>query len=76
MVIPLEKPIDTPKLVGIEACIAEVFPDQDSRPGLRTFREWQARGFIPFRKINQRVFYDPREVRHAIDRKFKVHARS
>lgn len=66
-------PVTTPKqLVGAEACIAIVFPDEPSRPGLRTFREWQARGYLPVHKIGRRTFFDPEEVRAALDRRFRV----
>lgn len=35
------------QLVGTERCLELLFPDENSRPGLRTFREWQARGTSP-----------------------------
>lgn len=58
-------------LVGVEKCIELVFTDPESRPGVRTFRKWQAEGWLPFRKVGRMVFFDPSEVRTAIDR-FKV----
>ncbi len=63
------------QLLGAEACIASVFPHNDSRPGLRTFRQWQARGYFPYHKIGRRTFFDPEEVRSALDRRFRVNAK-
>lgn len=63
-----------PRLVGAEACLRILFPDEETCPSLRTFYDWKARGYIPYRKINQRVFYDPQEVREALDRRFKIEA--
>ena len=62
-------------LVGAEACIAIVFPDEPSRPGLRTFREWQSRGYFPVHRIGRRTFFDPEEIRSALDRRFRVNAK-
>jgi hypothetical protein len=64
-----------PGLVNAETCLRMVFPDEDSRPTLRYFRELQAKRLIPWRKIGRLVFFDPVEVRRAIDRQFTVHAR-
>ncbi len=63
------------KLVGAEACLVDLFPDEPSRPGLRTFRDWQAKGFIPVHKIGRRTFFDPEEVRQALDRRFRIKPR-
>lgn len=65
---------ETSQLLGAAECIAAVFPSEQSRPALRTFREWQARGYLPFHKIGARTFFDPHEVRRALDRRFKVEA--
>jgi hypothetical protein len=58
-------------LVGAEECIRIVFPTQ-SRPHKRTFLEWKARRLIPFYKIGRRIFFDPEEVRTALDRHFRI----
>ena len=63
-----------PQLVGVEECIAIVFPCEKSRPGLRTFRQWQAKGYIPVHKIGRRTFFDPAQVRAAIERRFRIDA--
>jgi hypothetical protein len=60
-------------LVDAEACIGQVF-DEDSRPSLRTFREWQAKGLIPFLKIGRLTFFDPAEVRAALNKRCRIQA--
>lgn len=61
-----------PQLVGPQDCLEILFPNTKSRPGLRTFRRWQARGYIPVHKIGRRTFFDPAQVREALDRRFRV----
>jgi len=63
------------KLTGAQDCINLVFPCESSRPSLRSFREWQARGYLPFHKIGKRTFFDPDDVRRALDRRFKIEAK-
>jgi hypothetical protein len=62
------------ELVGAKRCLEILFPDNESRPGLRTFREWQARGMIPYRKIGRRTFFSPAEIRAALDERFTINA--
>jgi hypothetical protein len=59
-------------LLGGEALLRELFPDKDSRPCLRWLRGMQAKRLVPFRKIGRKVYFDPEEVRRAIDSQFKV----
>jgi hypothetical protein len=59
------------QLVGIEACRKKVFPNNDG-PSFRTFNKWKAQGFLPYHKIGKRVFMDPRAVRAALDKQFKI----
>jgi len=66
---------DKPGLTTAEGCIAAIWPDPVSRPGLRTFRKWQANGWIPVLKISRRTFFDPEHVRAALERRFTIHAR-
>jgi len=61
------------QLLTAEECIKAVFGEA-SPPGLRTFREWQAQGFFPFVRVGRRTFFDPEDVRAALDRRFKVNA--
>ena len=62
-------------LVGAETCLRIVFPDEATRPCLRYFRELQRKRLVPFKKIGRLTFFDPVEVRRAIDRQFSVNAR-
>ena len=59
------------RLVDAATCIDEIF-DGESKPSFRTFREWQAKGWIPFRKIGRLTFFDPFEVRAALDKRCRV----
>lgn len=63
-------------LVGEERCREQIWPDRKSRPSSRWFLELKARGLIPFHRIGRRIFYDPAEVRRALDRQFKVNTRN
>ncbi len=62
------------QLVGVEACLKTVFPDEQSAPALRTFKGWMAARYFPVHKIGRRVFLDPAEVRAALSRRFKINA--
>ena len=64
-----------PALVGEEKCRELIWPDPVSRPSRRWFLDLKARGLIPYRRMGRRVFYDPEEVRRAIDHQFKVNVR-
>mgnify|MGYP003627612930 FL=1 len=63
-----------PTLVGIQTCLATVFPDEETRPSLRAFNEWKARKYFPSIKIGKRVFLDPVLVRKALEKRFTIHA--
>lgn len=60
-------------LADAEACIRKVFAEE-SRPSLRTFRYWQSRGWIPYLKVGRLTFFDPEEVRAALNRRCRVQA--
>jgi hypothetical protein len=62
------------QLVGAVDCIKIVFPCENSRPSLRTFRQWQANGFFSVHKIGHLTFFDPEECRAALDRRFRINA--
>lgn len=64
----------SPRLIGVNPALEVVFPDEASRPGIRTFNEWMKRGYFPKYKIGRRVFLDPNEVRNALERRFKIQA--
>jgi len=72
MVRPMNASTAHPRLVGAEDCISIVFPSENSRPGIRTFRDWQAKGYIPVHKIGRRTYFDPEQVRAALERRFRV----
>jgi hypothetical protein len=61
-------------LLGIEACLKRVFKDENSRPGIRTFNEWRAKGYYPYHKIGKRVYLSPVAVRKALDKRFIIEA--
>ena len=63
-----------PTLVGIKTCLVIVFPDESTRPGIRTFNEWKNRGYFPSVKIGRRVFLDPMIVRKALEKRFTIEA--
>jgi hypothetical protein len=70
----MSTPTTTPRLIGVNPTLEAVFPDESSRPGIRTFNEWMKRGYFPKYKIGRRVFLDPEEVRRALDRRFRINA--
>lgn len=62
-------------LVGEAALRAIIWPDPASRPSRRWFLGLKAKGMIPYHRIGRRIFYDPAEVRTALDHNFRVNAR-
>lgn len=69
-------PSPAPSLVGAAELLLELFPANESRPSVRWLRRMQSRGLVPYKKIGRRVFFDPEEVRRALDRQFSVNARN
>jgi hypothetical protein len=63
-----------PALVGILTCLKIVFPDEATRPGVRTFNEWRAKRYYPYHKIGKMVYLDPVIVRKALDKRFIIQA--
>ncbi len=63
----------SPQLVTAQACIHAIF-GTEAPPSIRTFRKWQADGWIPYNKIGRRTFFDPEQVRRSLDRRFKIEA--
>jgi hypothetical protein len=64
-----------PGLVDAVGLGEALCPDPRSRPSLRTIRRWQKMRLVPFLKIGTRVFFDPVQVRRALDARFTVSAR-
>jgi hypothetical protein len=65
---------DPSGLVDADRCLEILFPDKKSRPSKRWFWKLKARGRIPHKKIGHLTFYDPGEVRRAIDHNYTVEA--
>ena len=63
-----------PQLVGMKTGLELVFPDPDTRPSIRAFNDWKAKGYFPSLKIGKRVFVDPVMVRKALDANFTISA--
>ena len=68
-------PILPPGLVKARGLAVALCPDPESRPSLRTIRRWQDMRLIPFLKIGGSVYFDPVQVRRALDARFTVSAR-
>ena len=63
-----------PQLVGLKTGLELVFPDPDTRPSIRAFNDWKAKGYFPSLKIGKRVFVDPVQVRLALESRFTINA--
>lgn len=61
---------ETLQLVSMKKATEINFPDPGSRPSDRSVADWKAKGYFRFRKIGGRVFVDPQEMRHDLDRQF------
>lgn len=62
-------------LLPAAALLREVFPDDEKRPSVRWLRKMQTERLIPYRKLGRFVFFDPAEVRSALDKAFSVRPR-
>ena len=75
MTIPLHNDItQEPTLVGIKPALETVFPDESTRPSLRAWNDWRAKGYYPYVKIGKRVFIDPVAARKALEARFTIEA--
>lgn len=63
-----------PTFVGIHPALKAVFTDESTRPSLRAWNEWRAKGYYPYIKIGKRVFIDPVAAREALARRFTIEA--
>jgi hypothetical protein len=63
-----------PTLVGIFPALKAVFPDADTRPSIRAWNDWRAKGYYPYVKIGSRVFIDAVQARKALDARFTINA--
>jgi hypothetical protein len=62
------------QLVDAATCINLVFSGSERKPSVRTFRLWQEKGMIPVVKIGHLTFFDPSEVRAALDKRCRINA--
>ena len=63
---------DSQGLVDAPECLKLVFPSEESRPSLRTFRRWQKKRFFPVIKVGRMTFFDAEEVRAALQKRFTI----
>lgn len=68
------KVIEPRQLVNAEGLLDALFPNPKSRPSLRFIRQLQADRRIPYKKVGRLVYFDPIEVREALDRNCTVKA--
>jgi hypothetical protein len=62
-------------LLTAEELLKVIWPNENSRPSLRTLREWQAQRIVPYVKIGRLVFFNPVKVRQSIAKRFTVEAK-
>jgi len=62
------------KLVGAGKLL-EILWDEDARPSLRWLRTQQAARAIPHVRVGRRVWFDPEQVRAALETRRTVRAR-
>jgi len=60
-------------LVDAITCIDQVF-EGERKPSIRTFRDWQAKGLIPVFKIGRLTYFDPEQVRAALNKRCLIEA--
>ena len=63
------------RLVGAKQCSAEIFGDGPDAPCARWWQYQMKRGIIPFYRIGRLVWFDPEEVRDALQQQCRVAAR-
>ena len=63
-----EKLVAGPKLL-------EILFEEDSRPTLRTLRNWTASKAIPFIRLGHLIFFYPPDVRAALAKKHTINAK-
>ena len=76
----MDKTSDTPNkqeptLLNSQAALEAVFPDENSRPSIRAWNEWRAKGYYPYVKIGKRVFINAVDARRALEARFTIEAK-
>jgi hypothetical protein len=61
-------------LLSAEELLSVIWPNEKSRPCLRTLREFQAKRMVPYVKLGRLVYFDPAKVRRALEKRFTVEA--
>ncbi len=56
--------------------LTECLFDKESRPSVRTVREWQKKRLIPFIKLGGLVLFNPDDVSSAINGRFRIIAKT
>ena len=64
-----------PTFLGIKPALEAVFPDANTRPSIRAWNEWRAKGYYPYVKIGRRVFINPDDARRALEARFTIEAK-
>jgi len=72
--VPMQKPVPHGLVKGPEL-LAMIWPDESSRPSIRTLERFRESRLIPFIKLGHGVWYDPDQVRAAIINKCTINAR-
>jgi hypothetical protein len=62
-------------LVDIVGLLKTLFPDPEARPSVRATLKLRDSGAFPFIRWGRRIYYDPEQVRWALNRKCTVKAR-
>jgi hypothetical protein len=62
-------------LVDARVLTEILWPDPRSRPCVRTVRRWQELRLVPHIVVGRRIYFDPTQVRRALDSRFTVTAR-
>ena len=65
----------TRRLLNAKSCIAEIFGDSPEAPSLRWWQYQMQRRMIPYYKIGHLVWFDPTEVRAALEKNCRIAAR-
>ena len=63
-----------PRYLGIKPALEAAFEDASTRPSIRTWNEWRAKGYYPYIKVNKRVFIDPVQAIKALEARFTIKA--
>ena len=64
-----------PTLLGIKPALEAVFPDALTRPSIRAWNEWRAKGYYSYVKIGKRVFINAVDARRELEARFTIEAK-